>query len=534
MSSPVAAPLAELRLVARRHTFVRAQYRNILTFILGLVAALEFFENAMFVFGASHIMGGIDAAPEEFVRAQAAYAVGSLLAIVLQQRLTQRFGYRRYLLGAIALFMCGLWGCAQSTSMDQMTLARLVQGAGGGVFFTSCRVLIVEMFALPDRPRASLGFMLCMFGASAAGPAFAAWVIETWDWSMVFYSVMPATVVAWLGVWLLIPSGVGRLPGMKLTGTLPAHMTLVPLVGFILAMVCLEMAISEARLDVLAHPLRLALLTGAGALLLAGFLWGQWRHPQPLLSLRLFNNPTYWVGLLLYILHYGLANFSAYLFPVFAQQGLGIPLRTTGWLNSLAAGVTLATAFTYSLYFSRRLKYKRPVLLLGVACLVFASLWFARMPADAALGNLMPGLLAKGVFGALLVVPAAGLTFRDLGDQRFTHGYQGKNMMRQLATSASSALAAVMLQNRYYGLQETMTGQLDPARADVAQWADRAGGWFAAQGFTPGQAHSAAMATLQQIVNTQAMLLACEDMYRWMVVAALVAAVVIIVQKKLP
>jgi hypothetical protein len=366
------------------------------------------------------------------------------------------------------------------------------------------------------------------------GPAFAAWVIETWDWSMVFYSVMPATAVAWLGVWLLIPSGVGRVPGMKLAGSLPAHMTIGPIVWFILAMGCLQLAISEARIDVLAHPLRLALLIGAGALLLAGFLWRQWHHPQPLLSLRLFNNPTYWVGLLLYLVHYGLANFGAYLFPVFAQQGLGIPLRTTGWLNSLSAGVTLSAALIYSLFFSRRLKYKRPVLLLGVACLVFSALWFARMPANAALGNLVAGLLAKGVFGALLVLPAAGLTFRDLGDRRFAHGYQGKNMMRQLATSAASALAAVMLQNRYYALQETMTGQLDPARADVAQWADRAGGWFAAQGYAPGQAHAAALATLQQVVNTQAMLLACEDLYRWMAVAALAAAVIIVVQKKLP
>jgi len=334
-------------------------------------------------------------------------------------------------------------------------------------------------------------------------------------------------------VWLVIPSGVGRVPGMKLTGSLPAHMTLGPLAWFILAVVCLQLAISQARLDVLAHPLRLSLLIGAGALLLAGFLWRQWHHPEPLLSLRLFNNPTYWVGLLLYVLHYGFANFGAYLFPVFAQQGLGIPLSATGWLNSCAAAVTLATAFIYSRFFSRRLKHKRPVMLLGLACLIAASLWFAAMPANAALENLIPGLVAKGIFGALLVMPVAGLTFRDLSDQSFAHGYQGKNLMRQIATSAASALAAVALQSRYYALQEKMTGQLDPARADVAQWADHAGGWFAAQGLAPGQAHSAALATLQQIVNTQAMLLACEDMYRWIAAAAVLAAVVIVAQRRL-
>jgi hypothetical protein len=42
------------------------------------------------------------------------------------------------------------------------------------------------------------------------------------------------------------------------------------------------------------------------------------------------------------------------------------------------------------------------------------------------------------------------------------------------------------------------------------------------------------MATLQQLVNSQAMLLACQDLYRWVVAAALGIAVVIIVQRKLP
>jgi hypothetical protein len=393
--------------------------------------------------------------------------------------------------------------------------------------------LVLGLFTLAERPLAARRFMLCLFGASAIAPAFAAWVIENWGWTMVFYSVMPATAVAWIGVWLLLPSGVGRIAGMTIAGSMPVRHTIGPLAWFILAVACLQLAISEARLDVLAHPLRLAALIAAGALLLAGFLARQWFHPRPLLSLRLLHNPAYWAGLLLYALHYGLANFGAYLFPIYAQQGLGLPLRDTGWLNSLAAAVTLTAAFIYSRYLSRRLKYKRPVMLLGVACLALSSLWFAAMPAGVALENLIPGLLAKGAFGALLVLPAAGLAFRDLGDQRFAHGYQGKNLMRQIAASAASALAAVMLQNRADALRETLSSQLDPARADVAQWAERASAWFAAQGYAPGQARAAALASLQQLVNTQAMLLACQGLYRWLAVAALGAAAVIVAQRKL-
>jgi|GEM_PF-616171 len=534
MNRYVTTPLAHLRVGLRRHAVMRAQHKNILRFLLGLVTAVEFFENTIFVFGANYIMGGIDAAPEEFVRAQAAYTIGALVAMVMQQRMSQRFGYRRYLLVSFMLFMIGLWGCAQSTSIDQMILARLVQGAGGGAFFTSSRVLILIMFPPTERPQSARWFMMCMFGSSAIGPAFAAWVIETWGWATVFYSVMPATIVSMLGVWLLIPNGAGRLPHMKLTGSLPAHWTLEPLAWFIAGVVCLQLAISGARIDILVHPLRLLLLITAGVLLLAVFLWRQWRHPEPLLNLRLANNSAFWVGLLLYFLHYALVNFGAYLFPMFAEQGLGIPLRATGWLNSFSAAVTVITAYSYSRFLARRLKRKRPVMLVGVCCLLIATLSFAGVSADVAVSGLMLGLIAKGVFGALLVMPSAGLTFRELGDERFAHGYQGKNLMRQMAISSSSALAAVVLQNHYHALQEKITGQLDPARADVLQWPGRMGAWLVAQGYSPGQAHEAAMAILQRMADTQAMLLACQDLYRWLAVAALAAAVVIIVQKKLP
>ena len=43
-----------------------ADKKRLLMLLLGLVVGVEFLENGMFVFAASHIVGGIDAAPREF------------------------------------------------------------------------------------------------------------------------------------------------------------------------------------------------------------------------------------------------------------------------------------------------------------------------------------------------------------------------------------------------------------------------------------------------------------------------------------
>lgn len=144
--------------IALLRLFPRTEKKGLLMSLLGLVTAVEFFENLMFVFGSTHIMGGLDAEPREFVQVQAAYAVGSMLMMLAQQRLARRFGYRRYLSGSLLLFMAGLLACASCTNIGEMTVARFVQGVGGGTFFTSSRILVNLLFPLKERPAASRRF----------------------------------------------------------------------------------------------------------------------------------------------------------------------------------------------------------------------------------------------------------------------------------------------------------------------------------------------------------------------------------------
>lgn len=63
------------------------------------------------------------------------------------------------------------------------------------------------------------------------------------------------------------------------------------------------------------------------------------------------------------------------------------------------------------------------------------------LPVDASWLGLLPALLAKGAFGAWFVLPLAGQTFRERGDEHFGAAYQRKNLLRHLVLPAGSALA---------------------------------------------------------------------------------------------
>lgn len=502
-------------ITAHARLFVRMVKQRSLMFLLGLLTALEFFENAMFVFGASHIMGGISAAPREFAQIQAAYAVGSMLMIVNQQWLTRYFAYRGYLIVSLTLFVLGALGCSYSTSLGTFMISRFVQGFGGGALFISSRVLINLLFAPQARPKALKYFMMMIFSSIALGPIISAQCIDTWGWETIFLIAIPPALLAIMLCWLLLP----ETPRSITRPTFPT----VSLLMFAAASICLQLVLSEARYDFFDNPVRLLIFSLIGGTLLVSFLWMQVRHPDPILMIRNLHNSVYLVGLGLYFLYYFLSNFSSYLFPIYAEQALSIPVTTVGWLNGTAGIFSVFVAYGY-IKLARKVTKKKWLMIPGALAMAVTAWMFARLPPDATPAMLFPGLICKGFFSILLVLPIAGLTFKELGEQHFAHGYQGKNLMRQMAGSIATAIAAVVMENRQFTVNAELSATLTPSHPMAGHWLRN----HPLSGNT-----TTALTHMAQVVAHQAQLIACQNLYLLLIVFSLITAAVIAVQYKI-
>ncbi len=283
--------------------------------LLGLITGEDFFGSVMFVFASSHILGGVAAGPRELVAVQASYAVGSMLMIVQQQWLSQRFGYRRYICASLALYIAGCIACGLSGDAHQLTLARFVQGFGAGALFTSARILANLMYPPAERAPAIKAFMLWVFAASAAAPMAGALLVDAGGWSWVFYGlVAPAALALW-GAFVLLPDAhpqPERHPW-----------PLMPLAVFGAGVASLQWLLGSARYDFVSQPLALLLPLAVAALALGVFFVHQWRHHAPLLALHTLGEPMFLLGLVFYFAFYLLSTASGYVFPVYAEQALG-------------------------------------------------------------------------------------------------------------------------------------------------------------------------------------------------------------------
>lgn len=416
---------------------VQSGRQRLLTVLLPLLVACEFVESGSVLFAAGRIGEGLAAGPSGLAAVLAVYAAAGMLAIGLQQQLTQQFGYRHYLTGSLALFIVGALASVLALSLPTLLLARGLQGLGGGALFTSGRLLIPLLFPAAARAAALRRFIVLLFGLSAAAPLLAAGLLQRWGWQAVFAAPLPLAGLSLAGVLYLLPEGLGRREGRSGASA----MALLLLLG---AAGLLQLGLSEVRAAPLrAAPVALVLLLG-GLLLVLLFMGHQRRQAAPLLAGQSLRQPAYLTGLGLYLLYYLISSACAQWIPLLAERRLGLSPSFTGLLLSLGAAFSWLAALAY-LRLAPRLPAKRGLLALGAALMGLACAWLALLPADAGWLALLPALVAKGVFGAWFVLPLAGQTFRELGDEDFGAAYQRKNLLRHLALPAGAALAAMTL-----------------------------------------------------------------------------------------
>src|SRR5947207_8666948 len=125
-----------------------------------------------------------------------AYLLAATIAAPLYGHLGDRFGRRRMLLGALAIFTAASLACALAPTLLLLIAARAVQGLGGGGLMTLAQALIGEHVSPRERGRFS-GYFATVFAlASTSGPVLGAYLTEHLSWRAVFAINLPLGLIA--------------------------------------------------------------------------------------------------------------------------------------------------------------------------------------------------------------------------------------------------------------------------------------------------------------------------------------------------
>jgi EmrB/QacA subfamily drug resistance transporter len=213
------------------------------------------------------------------------YLIASTVVTPLYGKFSDIYGRRSVMSFAIVLFLLASVACALSQSLPQLVLARVLQGAGGGGLISMSQAVIADVVPLRQRGRFQSYISVVWAVASLLGPVVGGVFTQYLSWPWIFWVNLPVGLLALF----LVRRALG---GMTMTAEPRIKRRIDVLGAFLMLLALTALLVPITRVGQgtpWSDALNLSCLAGGGVLL-AAFFAQERRHPDPMVSLALFNN----------------------------------------------------------------------------------------------------------------------------------------------------------------------------------------------------------------------------------------------------
>jgi EmrB/QacA subfamily drug resistance transporter len=366
-------------------------------------------------------LGRLDQMPAVVI----SYLAAATAVMPLYGKLGDRFGRKRTLLVAVAIFVVGAALCAMATSMTLLIVFRAVQGLGGGGLMVGPQAVIGEVVSPRERGR-YLGYIGAAFVVAAVGgPVLGGLIVEGLGWRWIFTLYLPLGAVAFavLAATLRLPRPTERLP-IDYAGALTLAAAVVGVVLF-----------GQTR-----HATWLILTVAAAVAWLISTRFAA----DPILPWRLFRDRGFAIPVAIsFLVGFALFGTLTYL-PAYLQVALGLSASGAGLVvTALMAGVLTTTVLSGRLI-TRTGRYKAyPIVGAGVAAAGMALLatWgVGSGPGVIAAVMALIGLGVGLIMQVMVLVAQNAVAYGDLGTATSSVAF-----LRQIGASAGVAIAGALI-----------------------------------------------------------------------------------------
>jgi len=364
--------------------------------------------------------------------------------------LGDRFGTKRLFVGALVVFVGTSLLCGIAQTLDQLIVFRLMQGLGAGLVTPVGAAMLYRAFPMHERAKAAIGVLSVAVTAPAIGPMLGGILVDTasWHWIFLINGPIGAVAIALSLIWL--DETRHEAPGrFDVAGFV--------LSGATVAIFLYTLSIGPERGWFSGYTLGFA---GVGTAAAAALILIELRIPEPILTLRLFNDRLFRTINISAAMVY--AGFFGMIFvlPLYLQSLRGYSAFQSGLAQSpQAVGVFLVSNLLgkrlYRLVGPRRLMIVGAAATAAVTCL-YASVDLTTPLSTIASFSFVRGLSVGMVFVSIQTAAYATTSMADTG--RATSLF---NTQRQVSYALGVSIAA------------TVIAVILPEAGDAAAAADR-------------------------------------------------------------
>lgn len=499
--------------------------------LFGLITAavMEVLDTTIVNVALPQMAGNLGVTREEVAWVSTSYILANVIVLPMTAFFTETFGRKRYLTFSIILFIAASVLCGTATTLGQLVLWRLLQGAGGAALLSTAQATLRQIFPREEQGLVQAIFLLGVIVAPTLGPTLGGYITDNASWHWCFFINLPIGIIsAFLVVTFLHdpPATARRARGVDWLG-----------IGLLIVGVgALQYVLEEGNLrDWFASDLLVYLATSS-VIATTALVW--WllspRNRHPVIDLRVLRNRDLVASIVLFIvLGFGLYG-GVLIFPLFTQSLLGFSPTQTG-LAMMPGGVATAVM---ALLCGRLLTGDKPLvdpralILCGMALMLVAMWTMGHLSTMAGEADARYALLIRGAALGLLFTPINNVAFGNLRPEEAQQASGLINLARQLGGSLGiAALGAYLTRHIAYHRADLMTN-LSPGNPIFAQRFDGLVATLSAQGLTLADAQHRALAILDGTMMRQAAMLAYNDAWMLLLISFICVAPAVFLLRK--
>lgn len=401
-----------------------------------------------------HMAGSFSSSNEETLWVLTSYMIASGIILPSVAWFSGVFGRKAFFINCVLLFTISSFLCGLATSLDQMILARILQGLGGGAIVPISQAILLESFPMEKRRMAMSVFGVGIIIAPIIGPVLGGWLTDNYNWHWIFYINVPvgALAITLMKMFVHDPPYARKKEGQEID-----FLGFGFLIGWL---VCLQVVLDKGNNADWFNTPWICWLAFASVFCMFAFIYSQLVNPKSIIDLRIFKDRNFSFGTVLLVLTMAVLYSSIAIMPLFLQNLLRYSAFLSG-LSMMPRGLGSVTGLIITGIFAKKIE-DRTLIGIGLALMGTASLMFGLLSLQISMINIIIPNFVFGLGMSCCMIALTTVSLTTLANDKMTNATGIQALLKNIGGAIGMSIVATMISRAGQAHQYNLVGYLNP------------------------------------------------------------------------